>query len=951
MATVLSDHLARALATAPVRFPLGKTLQDFLGAVRRASPFLDRLILQDESRLGRVLAADPRAIGFGLLAPRPLGREATDAAKIRLRRGRTDFALALALADLAGALTLDDVLAALSAFAETCVADALLVAFADVARSAGVAFADGAPPADARGIAVIAMGKLGAAELNYSSDIDLVAIYDPDRLALAATSRLDARAVAIKTIQGTVDILSQQTMHGYVFRTDLRLRPNPAATPLAVSLTAAERYYEEYGQNWERAAFIKGRPVAGDMATADQFMSMIRPFVWRRTLDFGAVADIHAVKRQIHAVKGNPELKARGGNIKLGPGGIREIEFFAQTQQLLLGGRNPALRVAATLPALSVLTAFGHVPAETSARLTAAYRYLRMLEHRLQMREDAQTQTMPTSDAQLDAVAAMMGMDSAATLLDATEAHLRIVHDAYAELYATPGPRAPVPGSLVFTGVDDDPRTLETLRRLHFQRPELVTARIRRWHQAGLRATRSVRARELLTALVPRILTRLGELEDPDAGFSALDGFLDALPGGSQVFALFTSRPDILDDVIALCDSSPQLAARFGRRPALLEGLVNGLDTTPRPLPPPHTDETLEDRLDLVRRAVNAHRVRASAVIVLARESPAIVADQLALMADAVIGDLVRAVREDAARSGRNPAGDLAVIGFGRLGTRRLTVCSDLDLVFVYDPPPGQEEGDPDFARLVRRIVSALSVSTQEGGLYTIDMQLRPSGGAGPAAVLLRAFDHYYREDAWVWEAMALTKARVITGSGDLPARLEALIAERLVAPRQGADVARAVAEMRGRLLAEKPPRGPFDAKRLRGGLTDVDFLAQGLALIHGATLGRLPTSTEECLNRLGAAGVIAPADLAALLAAYACFEALTQYARAAFGNQPPATLDPLRAGRLRQLSPAIADDDIAAQVHDHSVRVTTIFDRMIGQPVMPSGGVGATPWVRDRRE
>ncbi|MEM9989664.1 MAG: glutamine-synthetase adenylyltransferase, partial [Pseudomonadota bacterium] len=392
--------------------------------------------------------------------------------------------------------------------------------------------------------------------------------------------------------------------------------------------------------------------------------------------------------------------------------------------------------------ALDILAQTEHITPEIASGLNQAYAFLRNLEHRLQMREDCQTQTIPDQDEAVAAIALLMNEKNINHFLETIRAHLLFVHNAYAELFETPEPTSPVPGSLVFTGVEDDPRTIETLTSFGFADPSIISSRIRRWHQAGLRATRSVRARELLTDLVPRILTKLSELDDPQGAFTALDAFLTALPGGFQAFALFTAHPEVLDDILVLCQSSPELAAKMAQRPSLIEGLLEGSDISPPDFPAPQPDDILEDRLDTVRRVVNEHRIRVGASLALGRADPHKVSLALSNTADRAIKDLIEAVRADIETP---PEGDLAVLGFGRLGVRGLTPLSDLDLVFVYDPPNGQMDHEKGFTRLIRRIVNALSVPTTEGPLYEIDMKLRPSGGAGPTVVSLPAFYQYYQ--------------------------------------------------------------------------------------------------------------------------------------------------------------------------------------------------------------
>ncbi|ADM09687.1 glutamate-ammonia-ligase adenylyltransferase, putative [Parvularcula bermudensis HTCC2503] len=897
----------------------------FLSGLGHLSPFLGRALTRDKERLDRILRAD-HGDGFAALYAEDPGTE-KETAKACLRRQRTDVIVAIALADLAGIFSLNDVTGALSRFADWVVSCALATAWEVVNTLRGVGLDPSRPRA---GLTFLAMGKHGAGELNYSSDIDLVAIYDPDLIPVAEGSRFDAKGVAMRVVQQVVDILEDQTSDGFVFRTDLRLRPNPSATPIAVSLSAAAQYYEIYGQNWERAAFIKARPCAGDREVAAEFMEMIGAFVWRRTLDFGAVADIYAVKAQIHAERGRPDLEAAGANVKLGPGGIREIEFFVQTQQLLLGGRDPTLRSLRTIDGLRQLTAAGYVDDETCAGMTAAYDFLRRVEHCLQLREDQQTQDLPTEPAELDVIAALSGFAGRDDFLSTLTTHLVFVHDTYADLFHVPNDDGKVDGNLVFTGVDDDPRTLTTLRSMGFASPEFVTERIRRWHRGEIRAARSVRARELLTALVPRILLRLGAGEEPDIAFAALDDFLTALPEGVQTLALFTTYPQVLDELILLCYSAPALSKKLASRPALVEGLLEGVDVSP-PDFPEATEWSFEEKLDETRRIVGEHRVRAAAGLILGQMGAETIGGALSATADRAIDYCVDAVTKMAAEEGKLPDGQLAVLGFGRLGLERLTLGSDLDLVFVYRLTEQKAEDEVLFTRLVRRIVTALSVPTAQGDLYKIDMQLRPSGGAGPAAVSINAFRTYYDKTAWVWEEMALTKARIVAGDPSLAEDVTSVIDQHLVKKRDRATVCEAVREMRVRLYNEKAPRTAYDVKRLAGGLTDVEFLAQGISLIHGSALGRLPRRADEIFREVKQAGHLEAETADALASAYLAYDSFVQYARATLGSEPPARIPDGFLQRLSRIEPLWLAGSVDDQLAVHRRAVYSAFSQLIG--------------------
>ncbi|HEX2760624.1 MAG TPA: hypothetical protein VHM27_08925, partial [Rhizomicrobium sp.] len=490
-----------------------------------------------------------------------------------LRSAKRAAALAIALADIGGLWPLEEVTGALTRFAYACVQGALRFLLRQAAALHGMAEKNGAVLEATTGLTVLAMGKYGAHELNYSSDIDLVVFYDAERFPFA--KRGDARGAAVDIVRGLVKLIAETTSDGYVFRTDLRLRPDAGATQVAISLDAAEAYYENLGQNWERAAMIKARPCAGDPETGAAFKEMIAPFIWRRNLDFAAIEDIQSIKRQIHAHAGHSEVAVAGHNIKLGRGGIREIEFFAQTQQLILGGRHPGLRTASTLASLAALAVNGTIAPETAADLTRAYRYLRMLEHRLQMIEDEQTHTVPKSEEGVAHVACFMGHDDAQDFRAALTGILETVQGHYARLFQRETDLADSHGSLVFTGVEDDPETLETLRAMGFGAPSQVAGTIRGWHHGRIRAMRSARARELLTKLTPAILKSLAATADPDSAFLQFDRFLSNLPSGVQLFSLFLARPEFLTLLAKVVGSAPRLATHLGRTPATLDALLD----------------------------------------------------------------------------------------------------------------------------------------------------------------------------------------------------------------------------------------------------------------------------------------------------------------------------------------------------------------------------------------
>ena len=863
------------------------------------SPFLARLAIREPEALARYFGRGPAAVLAGAVeraeAVAVLDDEAL--AMRELRAAKRCAALTIALADIGGVWALEDVTAALTRFADAGVRGALRFLLRKTATPHGMTGQDGAALEASTGLTVLAMGKYGAHELNYSSDIDLVAFYDTARFPFV--KRGDARGAAVDIVRGLVKLLAEVTSDGYVFRTDLRLRPDAGATQVAISLDAAEAYYESLGQNWERAAMIKARPCAGDPETGAAFQAMIEPFVWRRHLDFAAIEDIHSIKRQIHAHAGHGEIAVAGHNIKLGRGGIREIEFFAQTQQLILGGRHPSLRAPATLDALQALSAHGTITQETEADLARAYRELRMLEHRLQMIEDEQTHTLPKSSEGVAHVACFMGYDDANQFRVALTGTLESVQGHYARLFQREADLTDVHGSLVFTGVEDDPDTLGTLRAMGFGAPSQVAGAIRGWHHGRVRAMRSARARELLTRLVPAILKALAATADPDAAFVQFDRFLSNLPSGVQLFSLFLARPEFLTLLAKVVGSAPRLATHLARTPATLDALLDAgfLGRLPDRA---QLDQSLkrqlrgdyEEQLDGARRFAREENFRVGVQLVDGAAKAEEAGIAFALVAESVIAGLLPvAERELAASAGRIPGAEFVVIAMGKLGGREMTASSDLDLVFVYDAPEGVEISDGAkplsptlyFARLAQRLIAALTTPTGAGTLYDVDMRLRPSGNKGPAAVSLKTFADYHERESWTWEHLALTRARIVAGPKKLGARVEAEIVTRLAQPRAAHVILTDAREMREKIAAQYPGRNRWDLKYAPGGLIDIEFLAQALQLIHApARPDILDTNTVAALKKISATGFLGEADARLLIESAGLEQALTQVLRIA---------------------------------------------------------------------
>ena len=848
-----------------------------LGALFGNSPFLTHCCLAEPEFVERLLdeGLDPTfARTMDEVAEPRAGALDEPHLMAALRRAKRRVALLIAIADIASLWPLATVTQSLSRFAE----QALDVSVRHLLRAAAAAGeiepADARDPARESGFIVLGMGKLGAYELNYSSDVDLILLYDAERVRYRG--RRGVQRFFTRLAHDLQRLMSERTEDGYVFRTDLRLRPDPASTPPVVALEAALTYYESAGQNWERAALIKARAVAGDRAAGEEFLAELTPFLWRKHLDFAAIQDIHSIKRQIDAHRGGSAIKVAGHNVKLGRGGIREVEFFAQTQQLIWGGREPELRAPATCDALAALARAGRITEEAAAELTDCYGFLRRIEHRLQMVDDAQTHTLPADAEGLRRIALFLGFADAGAFAATLTRTLGLVERHYAHLFEeAPTLAAPV-GNLVFTGIEDDPDTLETLRRLGFADAAGVSAIVRGWHHGRYRATRSQRARELLTELVPAVLQAFGKAAYPDAAFLRFDQFLGRLPAGVQLFSLFTNNPPLVALMAEIMAAGPRLADEIARRPSLLDGVLAAhfFDELP-PRGELARDLGLmldrathyEDVLDRARRWTSERKFQVGLQLLRGRLDGEAAGAAYANIAEAALGVLLPHVeREFAKAHGRINGGAFAVIGLGKLGSREMTATSDLDLILVYDAPLGVEsEGGPHalhastyYARLAQRYINALTAMTAEGNLYDVDMRLRPSGTQGPVASSLAAFRRYNDELAWTWEHMALTRARAVAGSAELAASIGPLMHELLIRARDPDRLVADVDDMRRRIADAHKTAAPLDLKHRRGGMIDIEFVAQYLMLREAAAHPEvLRQNTRAALEALARAGAL----------------------------------------------------------------------------------------------
>jgi [glutamine synthetase] adenylyltransferase / [glutamine synthetase]-adenylyl-L-tyrosine phosphorylase len=876
-----ADGIARAFADQP------EHSRDLLGATAGCSRYLGRLMEIEATWLRGALAEPPERAFADVLAAMP--ENGVDALSASLRRAKRRAALLIALADIGGAWKLEEVTGALTDLADRAVQlglSALVAAEIERGKLPGCTADDAA---DCAGLFVLAMGKMGARELNYSSDIDLIVLFDETRHH--PDDYGEVRRVFIRVTQKLVKLLSETTGEGYVFRTDLRLRPDPSVTPVCIATEPAEHYYESLGRTWERAAYIKARPCAGALPAAHAFLERLRPFIWRRHLDFAAIQDAHDMRLRIRSHKGlTGPIEVAGHDLKLGRGGIREIEFFTQTRQLILGGRNPALRDRRTLPALAALAADGWVPHDVAATLTEAYRDLRLLEHRLQMIDDAQTQTMPVSD---EAMARLVDFCGEADR-GAFAAHLK---DRLATVQALTEP---------FFAPDEPSDEAPALEEV-FKDPDRAAELMQGWQR--LPALRTERARTIFKRLQAQFLRRIAKAQDPDEALRSLDAFLSRLPAGVQLFSLMEANPTLMDLLVDICGTAPELARYLGRNAGVFDAVISpdffkplsGLPDLRARLDGALAEAAdYEAALDRARIWMKERHFRIGVHLLRGIADPDEAAAAYSAVAEAVLDALMpRVVAEFARRHGPPPGKGAAVVAMGKLGSREMTVTSDLDLIMIYDAEGVEASSGKRplsvslyYTRLTQALISALTAPMSEGILYKVDMRLRPSGRQGPLATSLGSFQAYQASEAWTWEHLALTRARVLTGPADLREAVSAAIAEALGGSRDAARVLEDARDMRRR-LAEANARGaanPWSVKYGPGRMLDIELLAQTGALLNGLAGLRRP---RRMLDRLGSLGWIDRAAADTLVAAHARLAALQQVGRLASDH----TMDPAEGG------------------------------------------------------
>ena len=852
-------------------FENAEDLSKSLAAIFDLSPYLRTIAMRDSLFLQEMIVSGLEAARAGMMARTVAADTAVNdetALKALLRKLKRECALLCGVADLAGCWPVEKVCETLAKFADAALGSACRLLLRDAHDKGKLALPDRDNPEDGSGLIVLGMGKHGAFELNYSSDIDIICLFDPD--AEAITDIDEALSLFPRMVKRLAGIMQDRTGDGYVFRTDLRLRPDPGSTPTAISVVAALNYYESSGQNWERAAHIKARQVAGDPVVGARYLKDIRPFIWRKYLDYAAIADIHSIKRQIHSHKGHGTIAVIGHNLKLGRGGIREIEFFVQTQQLIAGGRIDELRGRNTLDMLDMLQEQSWISNTARTEMKEAYRFLRNVEHRLQMVADEQTHTMPKDEVELQRISYMAGFSGFDEFATVLEGHLRRVEHHYAELFEEEASLSNTSGNLVFTGDENDPGTVETLSNLGYQRPAAITALVRGWHFGRYRVMQTAEARERLTELTPALLQAFAATSSADDAALAFDGFLKGLPAGIQLFALLKSNPKLLHLLAEVLGIAPRLANIITRKPHVFDSLLEPefFQTLP-------SKERQAESLDRSLNRATSFEDALDRARVFALEQKFLIGVRylgytidaehaglaFSVLADVLIDTMFNKVKaEFEQKHGVIAGGEVAVVGMGRLGSQELTAGSDLDLILLYDHDNDAEYSNGDkqlapsqyFTRLTQRMIAAMSAPTAEGSIYELDFRLRPSGNAGPLATHIEAFTRYQKNQAWTWEHMALTRARIVAGDSAIVEKARAEIAGIVAIPRDFSRLTSDVLKMRQRLEEEKPAQSVWDIKTAKGGLLDIDFILQWASLAGFLDVGEeTPISSRSKIELL----------------------------------------------------------------------------------------------------
>jgi glutamate-ammonia-ligase adenylyltransferase len=931
------------------------TARTILLGIAEFSPYLFDLIRNDAARFIRLLQCEPETHLPALIesVSREVFAAVTEADVMRLlRRMKAEAALMIALCDIGGVWPVMQVTAALTDLAVASVQMALRYVLRQEAVRGRLSPASTDAPEENSGLFVLAMGKMGAGELNYSSDVDLIVFFDPAAPTLAPD--IEPQPFFVRVTQAMARLLQQRTGDGYVFRVDLRLRPDPASTQVAMSIDAALHYYERDGRTWERAAMIKARPCAGDLMAGEAMIAELSPFVWRKHLDFAALADVHDMKRQMQTYRGQSEVSVEGHNIKVGRGGIREIEFFAQTQQLIAGGRHAELRVRPTLEALEVLASNNWITFSARDELSVAYNFLRRVEHRLQMIADEQTHSLPDNVEAIERFARFLGYPDRAAFAQDLLGQLDIVQGHYAKLFeGDPTGTAKLPDIDYAAGAEDQ-RLLGHLAALGFKEPIKVAQTVQTWMAGEYRVFRTESTKAAFTEFIPALIDGLAHAEEPDRAVVAFDRFLAALQRGGRLITLLGQNRDLVALVALVLGAAPRLGDMLARQPQLMDGLID-----PRFFGAMPDQRELSARLAATLQDAASYEEFLDRLRLFGQESLFLIGTRIlsgtvsAQQAGTAFADVAEGIVHTvhglvtdrfAAQHGRIRGQETAIVAMGRLGSREMTATSDLDLILLYDFDADAPDSDGErplqgahyFARFTQRLISAFTIRTNYGVLYEIDMRLRPSGRAGPLASHIDSFAEYQEREAWTWEHMALTRARVISASPAFRERIEKVIRDALTRPREPLGIAADVADMRRAIAQEKGEDDRWELKYAAGGMVDIDFIAQYLQLVHAAEKPDiLDVDTLDVIDNAARLGVLPQASAEILRSAGRLYHDLTQVLRLCVIDK----FDPKVAGEdlLRVLARAGDAPDFSAL--DARIKETQAEVRRVFQAVVEGKG------------
>lgn len=795
-----------------------------------------------------------------------------------LRIAKRRMALYLAICDIQKKLPTLDICHYLSLFADLCVNKALNNLWPEFYKRAKIT---NGSAHEAFGLFILGLGKLGGFELNYSSDIDLIALYDPKSFETEDKDGLAEQLVRL--CRKLIQMLETRDGDGYVFRVDFRLRPDPASTALVLSINAAESYYEIHGQNWERSALIKARIIAGDENIAQLFLKRLTPFLWRKNLDYAAIREIHAIKKRIHQYKGGQFItQLYGHNIKLGRGGIREIEFFAQAWQLIWGGRNLELRKRPTLEVLKELCKQDMISEAVYNELYHAYLFLRDVEHRLQMRQDEQTQSLPDNQQDFRQFSLFCGYDNQEKFNHDLRTHLELVEKHYASLFEEDKTKEKY--IFNFSSLESDEETLQQLASMGFHSPSQIDYQIRLWLSGSYKATYSRHAQTLLYELIAPILERCSSEENPQEAFMAFDSFLSKLSRGVQILAILHAHPHILELLLRILNGAPALGQYLRNHPHLLDALLAGELYDP----PLSLDDMAKDiKQRLVSFSFNK-KLHLQDVLELAASwsqdkrfilgIQALYTELTSMQIFTAYSDIAQntlqfilpAIIEDFEQNyGQIKGGSLAILALGRLGSLEMTPSSDLDLIFIFEADDYLSQSDGKrslscsqyYSKLGQRIISALTAPTPAGVLYEVDMRLRPSGNKGPLAVSFESFKNYQYHEAWTWEHMSLCRSRIVSQSNSFTQKIDAEI-RHILSQKRGEQTHKDIIDMRLKLHKEKPAKDIFDVKYVSGGLLDIEFIIQHHLLLYSHEYPQiLHSNSEMALSKLYEYDIINKSD------------------------------------------------------------------------------------------